>query len=113
VDTDIPHDLDKEIWGPVKKNPEQNSNLDTSRGPHIPPRYLKRGLRSYVLLSACGEEEYARETSTGGFFTTHLLDTLEAVDADTVTYAELIHRIPCHTKWVTYFLNWRRLYSSS
>jgi hypothetical protein len=104
----VPRHLDIEIWGmtsdPVKNDAGQPFNADTNRGSFTPKRYLKRGLRSYVLLSACGEDQYARETPIGGIFTTHLLDALEAVDASTVTYVDLVNRIPCQTMWVAYVL---------
>ena len=77
----IPSDLDKNIWG-------------GTRGTSIASGFLKSGLRSHVLLSACGAEENASEDEGRGYFTKRLLDTLEIVGADKVTYADLIQRIP-------------------
>jgi len=73
-------DLDKDIWG-------------GSRGTSMASGFLKYGLRSHVLMAACGAEEYAREFEGRGFFTKGLLDALEEVDADKVTYKALIKRI--------------------
>jgi hypothetical protein len=86
----IPPDLDKDIWG-------------GRRGTSVAPGFLKSGLRSHVLLSACGAEESAKEEDGRGYFTKKLLDTLEAVGADKVTYADLIQRIPCLPAYVSYF----------
>ncbi len=51
------------------------------RGPrtsyHIPNLYS--GQKSHVLLSACGINEQARETSNGGVFTQALLETLRSI----------------------------------
>jgi len=78
----IPPKLDKDIWG-------------GNRGTAIAPGFLKSGLRSHVLLSACGADENAKEDLGHGYFTKNLLDTLQAVGADKVTYADLVQRIPC------------------
>lgn len=78
----IPPGLDKPIWA-------------GSRGMATAPGFQKSGLLSHVLLSACGAEENAKEFQGRGYFTKSLLDTLEVVGADKVTYAELIRRIPC------------------
>jgi hypothetical protein len=74
-------DLDKDIWR-------------WNRGTSIAPGFLKSGIRSHVLLSACGAEETAKEEAGRGYFTKRLLDALEDIGADKVTYAGLIHQIP-------------------
>jgi len=86
----IPSNLDKDIWG-------------GTRGTSIAPGFLKSGLRSDVLLSACGADESAKEEDGRGYFTKRLLDTLQAVGADKVTYADLILRIPSLPAYVPYF----------
>jgi hypothetical protein len=78
----IPPNLDEDIWG-------------GTRGNAITPGFLKCGLRSHVLLSACGAEEEAKENLGRGYFTKNLLDTLQVVGADKVTYVDLVQRIPC------------------
>jgi len=74
-------DLDRDVW---RRN----------RGSSIAPGFLKSGIRSHVLLSACGAEEAAKEEEGRGYFTEQLLNALEDIGADRVTYADLIHRIP-------------------
>jgi hypothetical protein len=86
----ISPDLDKDIWGGI-------------RGTSIAAGFLKSGLRSHVLLAACGADEEAKEENGRGYFTKRLLDTLEAVGADKVTYADLIQRIPSIPTCVPYF----------
>jgi len=81
IPDNIPADLDREIWG-------------TSRGMHIPPGFLHCGLRSHILLAACGENELAREKNGRGVFTQTLLDVLNTVGADKITYAELVKQMP-------------------
>jgi hypothetical protein len=77
----IPPDLDRNIWG-------------GHRSTSIAPGFLRSGLRSHVLLAACGAEENAKEELGRGYFTKRLLATLEAVGADKVTYADLVQQIP-------------------
>jgi hypothetical protein len=81
---------------PVKIPPELDKDIRAgNRGMAIPAGFLRCGLRSHVLLSACRSEEVAREARGRGYFTKNLLDTLERVGADKVTYADLIQRLPC------------------
>ena len=87
--TEIPNnvasDLDTEIWSDAR---------DESRGAKIAPGFLHHGLRSHILLAACGPEEAAYEDKGSGVFTTSLLKTLSAVGAQNVTYTNLLQRIP-------------------
>ena len=84
--SNIPTDLDREIW--------QHSR--NGRGTQIAPGFLYSGLRSHVLLAACGGNETAREDRVlmRGDFTKALLETLRTVSVDKITYADLIQRIP-------------------
>jgi hypothetical protein len=89
----MPPDLDKEIWG-VPPDPEERT-WGGNRGSAIAPGFLKKALRSHVLLAACGSGEHAKEENGRGYFTKHLLDTLGVVGVDKVTYTDLVKRIPC------------------
>jgi Caspase domain len=89
---------------PVKISPELDMDIWVGkRGTSIAPGFLKSGLRSHVLLSACGADESAKEENDGGYFTKRLLATLEAAGADKVTYADLIQRIPSMPRCVLHF----------
>ncbi|TFK52885.1 hypothetical protein OE88DRAFT_1733873 [Heliocybe sulcata] len=76
-----PH-LDREIWAP------------STRGAFVAEGFQFAGLRSHVLLAACGSHERARESDVAGFFTKALLETLQRVGAGKITYSELMKRIP-------------------
>ena len=78
----VPAKLDENIWS----NPGQ-------RGSTIPSGFLQTGLRSHVLLAACGAEETAKEQKGRGAFTKALLDALNAVSVDTISYADLLQRM--------------------
>jgi hypothetical protein len=83
ADTDtVLAELDKEIWG--------NS---CDRGATILPGFLQNGLRSHVLLAACGAKEKAKEEQGRGAFTKAILEVLHTVSADTITYTELLQRM--------------------
>ncbi|PVF99210.1 hypothetical protein CPB86DRAFT_814161 [Serendipita vermifera] len=79
---ETPPDLDQDIW--LEK-----------RATTIASGFQRSGLRSHVLLAACGAEESAKEEEGRGNFTKALLDTLVAFGADEMTYVDLIQRIPC------------------
>ncbi|CAA7268645.1 unnamed protein product [Cyclocybe aegerita] len=59
--------------------------------------------QSHVLLAACGQEENAYEDpkTNRGYFTTHLLSILEDVDAGSLTYTSLVHKLSLATKLQT------------
>jgi hypothetical protein len=78
----IPPDLDNKVWR-------------WNRGSYSAQGFLKSGLRSHVLISACGAEETAKEEKGRGYFTKRLLAALEEVGADKITYTGLIQQIPC------------------
>jgi hypothetical protein len=59
----------------------------------IAPGFLYGGLRSHILLAACGAKEKAKEEQGQGVFTKALLEILRTVSADTVTYTDLLRRI--------------------
>jgi hypothetical protein len=59
----------------------------------IAPGFLHGGLRSHVLLAACGAKEKAKEEQGQGVFTRALLEILRTVSANTVTYTDLLRRI--------------------
>lgn len=79
LDSIIPADLDRDIWG--------------GRAGKISPGFAHHGLRSHVLLAACGEKELAYEYEGRGQFTTALLETLKSCAIDDITYTEILERI--------------------
>ena len=95
IPNDVPFNLDQEIW---------SNGQHENRGTAIAPGFLHHGLRSHVLLAACGAKELARERhgsltkdQSNGVFTAALLKTLYAVGAQNVTYANLFSRLPSLT----------------
>ena len=52
------------------------------------------GRSSHVLLAACSRDELAGERESGGAFTTILLGLLRSVRLDTITYEDVISRLP-------------------
>lgn len=77
----IPSEIDRDI-------------TSGSRETSIPSGFLYHGLKSHVLLAACGAEENAKEENGRGYFTEALIKTLGVVDTDKVTYTDLINQIP-------------------
>jgi hypothetical protein len=78
----IPATLDKEI-------------LTGTRGAKVPSGFLRTGLSSHVILTACGANEVTSEDDTGrGFFTRALLKAFSKVDVNKVTYNDLVRNIP-------------------
>ena len=82
----IPSDLDQEVWNDLEPSKERGTDVDASS--------THRGLRSHVLLAACGSEESAIERGSRGLFTQKLLDTLRNSEVDKLTYADLLQRMP-------------------
>ncbi|KIJ56327.1 hypothetical protein M422DRAFT_239548 [Sphaerobolus stellatus SS14] len=82
---DVPSDLDKPVW----------SDGATHRGISFPTGFLHKGIRSHMLLAACGAKEVAREDSVlaRGKFTTALLKLLREIPADRLTYATVLERM--------------------
>ncbi|KAF8548558.1 hypothetical protein OG21DRAFT_1422872 [Imleria badia] len=79
LDYTIPEDLDQDIWG--------------DRAGKIHPKFAYHGLRSHVLLAACGEKERAFEHEGRGQFTTAILETLKNRAIDDITYTEVLEHI--------------------
>ncbi|PVF91863.1 hypothetical protein CPB86DRAFT_820144 [Serendipita vermifera] len=79
---EIPPNLDEDIWS------------SSSRAVNM-SGFLRKGLRSHVLLAACGAREKASECQQKGVFTPALLSTLGSVDVGKITYEGLINRLPC------------------
>ncbi|VDC07260.1 unnamed protein product [Peniophora sp. CBMAI 1063] len=80
----IPPTLDQTIW----------DNFDGDRAVDIAPGFATSGCRSHVLLAACRESETAFEENGHGVFTRALLSTLRSVATDSITYRELVQRLP-------------------
>ncbi|KAH9834619.1 caspase domain-containing protein [Rhodofomes roseus] len=64
-----------------------------TRHAEIASGFLRRGLRSHVLLAACGSKEVAMEEQRRGVFTVALLRTLSTVGAHQVTYRDLLRQM--------------------
>ncbi|KAF8436542.1 caspase domain-containing protein [Boletus edulis BED1] len=77
----IPGNLDRTIW--------------SGRLAQISPGFAHHGLRSHVLLAACGEQESAYEYERRGQFTSALVKTLRmfAINNSDLTYTEALQRI--------------------
>ncbi|KAA1472307.1 hypothetical protein DENSPDRAFT_173021 [Dentipellis sp. KUC8613] len=80
----VPSDLDKEIW----------SQAADDRATVVAAGFLQSGLRSHVLLAACGAAETAQERDGRGVFTKSFLETIISTGADKLTYRDIIQRIP-------------------
>ncbi|KDR74400.1 hypothetical protein GALMADRAFT_227461 [Galerina marginata CBS 339.88] len=59
------------------------------------------GLRSRVLLSACGPSDQAREFEGRGRFTAALLDLLESCQIDKLRYCDIVSRMDINPKYVS------------
>ncbi|KAF8182905.1 caspase domain-containing protein, partial [Pholiota molesta] len=68
--------------------------LVARRGIRVASDYVASGQRSHILLAACRSNEYAREANNRGVFTQALLQVLPGLDISTITYKELLKRIP-------------------
>ena len=79
----IPSDLDRDIW---------DDSLE--RGAVVNASFTHGGLRSHVLLAACGSEENAIEHKSRGMFTQRLLEVLTTFEIEKLTYASLLQRMP-------------------
>ena len=84
----IPSDLDRDIWIDFE------SSKISGRGTEVNAGFTHGGLRSHVLLAACGSEESAIERNGRGLFTQRLLDALMTFEIDKLTYAGLLQRMP-------------------
>jgi hypothetical protein len=80
-----PANLDEDI---LKDCPDQEG---LASGPA--KGFSHTGIRSHIVLTACREAERAQE-GRRGVFTEALLDTLYLLDAEKITYRDLIGRIP-------------------
>jgi hypothetical protein len=56
--------------------------------------FATRGLRSHVLLTACGANEFAIEREGRGVFTEALVKSLMIRGAHNLTYKELLRGFP-------------------
>jgi hypothetical protein len=75
--------LDENIW------------IDfVERGVEVPSGFLRKGLRSHVLLAACHSEKSAYERTSRGVFTVALIDTLADIGINNLTYTTLLGQMP-------------------
>jgi hypothetical protein len=82
----MPSDLDPPIFS--------DAQFQESRDASIVPGFVHRGMKSHILLAACGAEERAYEDQGKGVFTAALLKLLYEVGTQNVTYANLLQRLP-------------------
>jgi Caspase domain len=80
INDNVPTDLDIDIW--------KNALVG----------FQHHGLRSHVLLAACGAKELAFEQEGRGAFTSALLELLRTICAQNITYANLLQRLPTLTE---------------
>ncbi|CAE6397446.1 unnamed protein product [Rhizoctonia solani] len=61
-----------------------------------PEHFRQLGMRSHVLLAACGslQEAYENTDTCSGYFTQSLLETLQENNVDHLTYSECLRRLP-------------------
>jgi hypothetical protein len=59
---------------------------------------------SYTLLAACGPNELAMEQGDGGAFTRALLDTMNGLGLDNLTYSDIIQYLPPLAGQVSLFI---------
>ena len=83
---DVPSDLDRDIWSGPKGKPKP--------GVAIAPGFQYHGLRSHMLLSACGAKELAYEYQGMGVFTAALLKVLVGAVTREITYTTLLQLLP-------------------
>ena len=93
------------VVNPISTDLEPSLLGESYRGNRViavAPGFLRKGLRSHVLLAACKATETAKEDPVDGrgVFTKALLKTLDAVGAEKVSYAQLVRRIPSLPRWV-------------
>ena len=80
---------------------ESSKVSDLGRGTEVNAGFTHGGLRSHVLLAACGSEESAIELGSRGLFTQRLLEALTTFEIDKLTYAGLLQRMPrLPSRWV-------------
>ena len=84
----VPSDLDRDFWIDFE------SSQSSGRGTEVNAGFAQHGLRSHVLLAACGSEELALEYKSRGLFTQRLLEALTTFEIDKLTYTGLIQRMP-------------------
>jgi hypothetical protein len=63
---------------------------ENTRSLFLGGKFLHGGIRSHVLLAACGEEQSALEKAGSGVFTTALLSLWKTCGIEDHTYAEII-----------------------
>ncbi|KIJ46670.1 hypothetical protein M422DRAFT_778371, partial [Sphaerobolus stellatus SS14] len=82
IDVSIPSTLDDSIW------------MDGGhRATSFPTSFRHKGLRSHVLLAACGAKEIAQEIRGRGIFTRVLLNLLRKTRAEYLTYSSVLEEI--------------------
>jgi hypothetical protein len=81
------NESDRKLWTDASPPP-----VSLSRGSQTLAHYRYCGLKSHVLLAACGARERAYETEKRGDFTDRLMEKLEA--GVNVSYVALMKSLP-------------------
>lgn len=87
----VPANLDQGIWG-----------SGNSRGSKIPSGFLRKGLRSHVLLAACSAKEQARELGGRGNFTKAFLNLIRSEGVDKLLYSDVLERMETIPRFAVY-----------
>lgn len=101
------YESDQNIWKDIPIVPTPRA----VRPP--PPHFTYSGLSSHVFLAACGALEKAQEDKGRGRFTHALLQELAVEGAETLSYCDLVNRLPAIPGLVAVFHSiWPALKSS-
>ena len=81
----LPSTLDQGMWSKV----EGNTKAISATG------FAEKGLRSHVLIAACGESEKAQECNGRGLFSTALLQLWEGEGGQLsrLSYSDILRKI--------------------
>ncbi|KDR74072.1 hypothetical protein GALMADRAFT_227766 [Galerina marginata CBS 339.88] len=96
IDDDLPADLD---WDIIESVADVNDPDAATRTGMIAQGFERHGLRSHVLLSACGASQLARESKSNirendrGNFTQSLLSLFRRVGVHQLAYSDIPHLI--------------------
>lgn len=93
-DDAIVRHVDSNVLTPLRLDTDRDILSPGTRTFEIPKDQTLIGSRSHVLIAACGAEETAKETpGARGVFTEALVEVLDEVNADVVTYVGLLDRL--------------------
>lgn len=76
------------------RNQDQRRNQPVARASKISEGFASAGLASHVLLAACREDEVCMEIDGRGRFSKALLAELDTRGTDSISYEDLIGKLP-------------------